>query len=99
MNEPTGLQQLDDLINRLIEKDQTGDEIDPLDVAHELGRIRAQLMAMPTVHRTDEDERHFRCESCGTISHGDTAPARCRRCGGKQFINVDIDRPGAASPA
>jgi rubrerythrin len=99
MTEPTGLQQLDDLINRLIEKDQSGDEIDPLDVAHELGQIRAQLMAMPTVHRTEEDQRHFRCEACGTISHGDVAPARCARCGKTQFINVDIDRSGAAASA
>jgi rubrerythrin len=99
MTEPTGLQQLDELINRLIEKDQTGDEIDPLDVAHELGRIRAQIMGMPTVHRSDQDERHFRCEACGTISHGDVAPARCARCSKTKFINVDIDAPGAAAPA
>lgn len=97
MAEPTGLQRLDALINRLIEADQTGDEIDPLDVARELGEIRALLMAMPTVHRSDEDLRHFRCEACGTISHGDAAPARCARCGKPKFINVDIDRPQAGT--
>jgi rubrerythrin len=96
MDERTGLQQLDDLINRLIEKDQTGDEIDPLDIAKELGQIKAQLMAMPTVHRSEADLRHFRCEECGTISHGDVAPARCARCGKERFLNVDID---SASPA
>lgn len=93
MAEQTGLQRLDTLINRLIETDQTGDEIDPFDVARELGEIRALLLAMPTVHRSEEDQRHFRCEACGTISHGDAAPASCARCGKPKFINVDIDRP------
>lgn len=90
MDEPTGLERLDALINRLIESDQTGDEIDPFDVARELGEIRSMLMAMPTVHRTAEDLRHFRCESCGTISHGEGPPARCARCGKSAFVNVDI---------
>ncbi len=91
MSEPTGLQRLDTVINELIEADQSGTEIDPLDVARELGEVRAQLMAMPTVHRTAEDLRHFRCEGCGTITHGEAAPARCRRCGKTAFINVDIE--------
>lgn len=95
MAEQTGLERLDALINRLIESDQTGDEIHPFDVARELGEIRALLMATPTVHRSEEDQRHFRCESCGTISHGETAPMRCARCGKPKFINVDIDRPRA----
>lgn len=89
----TGLERLDALINRLIEADQTGDEIALFDVARELGEIRALWMAMPTVHRSEDDLRHFRCESCGTISHGATAPERCARCGKPKFINVDIDRP------
>ncbi len=91
MAEQTGLQRLDALINRLIEADQTGDAIALFDVARELGEIRAEIMAMPTVHRSEADLRHFRCESCGTISHGDAAPARCARCGASKFINVDID--------
>jgi rubrerythrin len=95
MAEATGLQRLDALINRLIENDQTGEEIDPFDVARELGEIRALLMAMPTVHRSEADLRHFRCEACGTISHGEVAPARCARCGQPRFINVDI-APAAA---
>ncbi len=93
MTEPTGLQRLDTLINELIEADQTGTEIDPLDVARELGEVRAQLMAMPTVHRTAEDLRHFRCENCGTITHGEVAPVRCGRCGKTAFVNVDIESP------
>ncbi len=92
MAEQTGIQRLDALINRLIETDQAGEEIEPREVARELGDIRVQLMAMPTVHRSDQDMRHYRCEACGTITHGDTSPARCARCGTNKFVNVDIDR-------
>lgn len=91
MIETTGLERLDALINRLIEADQTATEIDPLDVARELGEIRAALMASPTVHRSPEDQRHFRCEGCGTITHGDGTPQRCARCGGTKFLNIDIE--------
>ncbi len=91
MTEQSGLQRLDALINRLIESDQTTDEVSAFDLARELGEIRALLMAMPTVHRTSDDLRHFRCEACGTIMHGDARPARCARCGKTQFVNVDIE--------
>jgi rubrerythrin len=91
MSDATGVGRLDALINRLIESDQTGTEIDPFDVARELGEIRGELMAMPTVHRGAEDLRHFRCEACGTIMHGDTSPARCARCGKSKLVNVDIE--------
>jgi rubrerythrin len=87
----SGVERLDALINRLIESDQTGNEIDPFDVARELGEIRGELMAMPTVHRSPDDLRHFRCEACGTIMHGDTPPARCARCGKTKLANVDIE--------
>jgi len=96
MEEPNGLERLDGLMNRLIEADQTGDEIDPLDVARELGEIRSLLMAMPTVHRSADDLRHFRCEACGTISHGGAPPERCARCGRSTLINVDIEPPQVA---
>lgn len=86
----TGIEQLDALINRLIEADQVGSEIHPFDVARELGEIRSALMGMPTVHRGAGDLRHFRCEGCGTISHGETTPTRCVRCGSTTFLNVDI---------
>ena len=89
--ETTGIEQLDALINRLIGADQAGTEIDPFDVARELGEIRSLLMAMPTVHRGAEDLRHFRCESCGTISHGQATPQKCARCGSTKFVNVDIE--------
>lgn len=95
MTEQSGIQRLDALINRLIEVDQTGGEIAPFDVAKELGEIRSLLIAAPTVHRGSEDLRHYRCESCATIMHGDGAPARCARCGSPKFVNVDIE---AAAP-
>lgn len=91
MTEPSGIQRLDALINRLIDADQTGDEIALFDVAKELGEIRSALVAAPTVHRTEEDLRHYRCEACGTITHGEAAPARCSRCGKTKFVNVDIE--------
>jgi len=91
MGEPSGMQRLDTLINELIEADQTGSEIDPMDVARELGEIKSQLLAMPTVHRGAEDLRHFRCETCGTITHGNALPPRCKHCGGTSFVNVDIE--------
>ena len=87
----SGVARLDALINRLIETDQTGGEIDPFDVARELGDIRAELMAMPTVQRSPDDLRHFRCEACGTIMHGDAPPVRCARCGKTKLANVDIE--------
>ncbi len=87
----SGFERLDALINRLIETDQTAGEIDPFDVARELGEIRAELMATPTVQRGEEDLRHFRCEACGTIMHGESAPARCARCGKTKLLNVDIE--------
>jgi rubrerythrin len=91
VGEPSGVQRLDTLINELIELDQTGGEIAPMDVARELGEIKSQLLVMPTVHRSADDLRHFRCEACGTITHGETSPASCKRCGGAKFLNVDIE--------
>jgi rubrerythrin len=91
MAELKGIQRLDALIDRLIDTDQAGQEIEPMEVAHQLGEIRSELMAMPTVHRSEDDQRHYRCEACGTITHGDASPARCARCGKNRFVNVDID--------
>ncbi len=85
-----GFQRLDALINRLIESDQTGEELSSFDLARELGEIRSLLMAMPTVQRGAGDLRHFRCDACGTIVHGEAPPARCARCGKTKLINVDI---------
>lgn len=94
MDESNGLQRLDALINRLIDSDQTGEDVAPFDLARELGEIRAQLMAMPVVHRSTADQRHYRCEACGTIVHGDGVPGSCPRCGGTALVNVDIRPTG-----
>ncbi len=84
------LERLDALMNRLIEADQTGNEIDPLAIATELGTIRASLMRAPAVVPRSGGERHFRCDACGTIVHGSTAPAECPRCRKTVFHAADL---------
>lgn len=85
------LAKLDALMRRLIEADQTGSEMEPLRVADELGAIRAALMqGRAVVPRAAGGERHFRCETCGTISHGAAAPATCPTCGKTTFFEADL---------
>ena len=84
------LERLDALMNRLIEADQTGDEIEPLAVANELGTIRASLMRAPAVVPRSGGERHFRCDACGTIVHGSAAPKECPRCHKAVFHPADL---------
>ncbi len=100
MKEPTALQRLDALMADLIEADQTGDAIDPLRVAQELGSIRGALVESPAVRPAAGGRRHFRCESCGTISHADTTPSRCPQCGGEKLFSADLVSPDVdAGPA
>lgn len=85
------LESLDALMNRLIEADQTGSGVEPLDVARELGRIRQMLAEAPAViPRAAGGEQHWRCESCGTIAHGPAAPPQCPECGHKKLFKADI---------
>ncbi len=77
---PDALERLDALMNRLVDADQTGNELDPLAIANELGSIRAALMRSPAVVPRSGGERHYRCEACGTIVHGTAAPKECPRC-------------------
>jgi len=93
------LVRLDALMNRLIEADQTGSGIDPLPLASELGQIRQLLAEAPAVVRARGGQRHFRCEACGTISHGDAEPGRCPTCGGRKFFAADIEQPFVESGA
>lgn len=93
------LEQLDALMNRLVEADQTGAGIDPLRVASELGQIRQLLAEAPAVIRAKGGQRHFRCEACGTVVHGADAPARCPTCGGTKFFAADIEQPFVESGA
>ena len=93
------LERLDALMNRLVEADQTAAGIEPLRVANELGKIRQMLAASPSIIRTPGDQRHFRCEACGTTVHGMAPPARCPTCGAERFFVADIEQPFVESGA
>ncbi|MGH2499147.1 MAG: rubredoxin-like domain-containing protein [Candidatus Limnocylindria bacterium] len=93
------IEQLDALMNRLVEADQTGSGIEPLRVATELGRIRQLMSEAPAVIRREGGEQHFRCEACGTIVHGAAPPARCPECGKDRFFAADIEQPNVESGA
>ena len=100
VREPTALQRLDNLMARLIEADQTGNGIAMLELARELGQIRASLARGPIVRRMTGGRMHFRCEICGTITHGDDRPARCPECGGERLAQVDLQNSESdAGPA
>lgn len=89
------LERLDALMNRLIEADQTGEGMEPLAAARELGDIRQLLAEAPAVlPRAAGGEPHWRCERCGTIVHGATRPERCSKCGHDQLFKADIEVPG-----
>src|SRR5438552_10181086 len=93
------LARLDALMNRLVEADQTGTGIDPLRIASELGQIRQLLAEAPAVVRAKGGQKHFRCEACGTISHGERQPEKCPTCGGRKFFAADIEQPFVESGA
>lgn len=93
------LGRLDALMRRLVEADQTGTGMDPLKVADELGVIKDLLFRSPAVRPAPGGQRHFRCETCGTISHGPDAPARCEDCGGTSFFDADLKQPNVESGA
>ncbi|MBI3522293.1 MAG: hypothetical protein HY071_04235 [Chloroflexi bacterium] len=94
------IERLDKLMQRLIEADQSGAGIEPLKVANELGRIRQVMMQAPVVlPRGDGGTHHWRCEACGTITHGDAAPARCPECGRPKFFAADIEQANVESGA
>ncbi|HEV8229468.1 MAG TPA: hypothetical protein VGQ86_05880 [Candidatus Limnocylindria bacterium] len=91
------MQRLDELTQQLIEADQTGSGLEPLTVARELGDIRQLLAQAPAVIPATGGRKHFRCEACGTITHGDSAPARCATCGGTTFFSADLEQPAVES--
>ncbi len=88
-----GIRRLDDLMAELIQADQTGEGVEPLRLAQELGRIRAMLLEEPAVVPRSDGQRHFRCENCGTITHGDAIPRQCPTCGGMKFFKADMEAP------
>jgi rubrerythrin len=91
------MRRLDTLTQQLIEADQSGSGLEPIAVAHELGRIRQLLAQAPAVIPAVGGQSHFRCESCGTITHGAVAPARCSQCGGRTFFSADLEQPRVES--
>jgi DNA-directed RNA polymerase subunit RPC12/RpoP len=93
------LGRLDALMNRLVEADQSGSGIEPLRVANELGQIRQMLAASPSIIPAKGGQKHFRCESCGTVVHGASPPAQCPNCGAKKFFAADIEQPFVESGA
>ena len=91
------LRRLDALTQQLIEADQSGAGFEPIAAAHELGRIRQLLAQAPAVIPATGGQKHFRCESCGTITHGAAAPSSCATCGGKTFFSADLEQPAVES--
>ena len=91
------MRRLDTLTQKLIEADQSGSGLEPLAVARELGQIRQLLAQAPAVIPATGGQQHFRCEQCGTITHGAAAPAKCATCGGKTFFSADLEQPAVES--
>jgi len=91
------MHRIDALMQKLIEADQSGAGLEPIAVAHELGRNRQLLAEAPAVIPAAGGQRHFRCESCGTITHGAAAPASCAQCGGRTFFSADLEQPRVES--
>ena len=88
------LAKLDDLMRRLVEADQTGRGLEPLNIADELGVIKADLLrGRAVMPRASGGERHFRCDSCGTIVHGAAPPASCPTCKKATFYEADLEMP------
>lgn len=93
------LESLDALVQRLIEADQTASGIEPLEVARELGRVRQLITESPAVlPRSSGGEPHWRCESCGTITHATTMPAACPGCGHRKLFRADIQPDASSGP-
>ncbi len=94
------LERLDRVMNELVQADQTGTEIDPLEVAHELGEVRTLLLEGTSLVPRAGGQSHYRCEACGIITHGETEPQRCPACGARKFFKADLAMPPVdASPA
>ncbi|HVR88650.1 MAG TPA: hypothetical protein VHG53_03785 [Candidatus Limnocylindria bacterium] len=91
--------RIDRLMQQLIEADQRGTGIEPLKVARELGEIKQQLARRKTIRPRPGGEHHWRCETCGTITHADAAPAKCPECGATALWEADLAQPNVESGA
>ena len=103
MNDASGQnelnQRIDDLIQRLIEADQRGSEIEPMALAHELGEIKQLAARGKTIVPRPGGEGHWRCEACGTITHARAKPDRCPQCGAPQLWPADLEQSNVESGA
>ena len=61
-----------------------------LNIPDNEGKAVALMQGRAVVPRAAGGERHFRCETCGTISHGAAAPATCPTCGKTTFFEADL---------
>src|SRR5689334_6213616 len=84
------LERLDDLMRKLIATDQTGRPMESLAIANELGAIRQRLMQRKAVVPRKGGDHHFRCDSCGTIVHGERPRRACPTCGKSKFYSADL---------
>jgi rubrerythrin len=103
MNEPAGQNELnkriDDMIQRLIEADQRGSGIEPMTLAHELGEIKVLLARRKTILPRPGGESHWRCETCGTITHASVKPEHCPQCNGTGLWPADLEQGNVESGA
>jgi rubrerythrin len=91
--------RIDALIQRLIEADQRGSGIEPMQLAHELGEIKVLAARRKTILPRPGGEGHWRCEACGTISHANVKPDRCPQCNGTQLWPADLEQGNVESGA
>lgn len=103
MNESSGRNELnariDGMIQRLIEADQRGSGIEPMQLAHELGEIKMLLARRKTIVPRPGGEGHWRCEACGTITHARAKPERCPECDGTTLCPADLEQGNVESGA
>jgi rubrerythrin len=103
VNESSGRNELnariDAMIQRLIEADQRGSGIEPMQLAHELGEIKVLLARRKTIVPRPGGEGHWRCETCGTITHAKAKPDRCPACGATQLWPADLEQGNVESGA
>ena len=91
--------RIDAMIQRLIEADQRGSDIEPMKLAHELGEIKLLLARRKTIRPRPGGEGHWRCEACGTITHAAAKPGRCPECGATRLWPADLAQPNVESGA
>ena len=91
--------RLDSLIQQLIEADQRGSGIEPMKLARELGEIKVLVARRKTIRPRPGGEGHWRCETCGTVTHAREKPERCPECGATQLWPADLAQPNVESGA